>query len=200
MTDKKEPNYALIVTVVTAVVGLIGTILTLYFNYLQTRVPFDMAATERAEARIERMTLTAEARLLITPTETFAPTFTATSTNTLLPPTATATPTITLTATPATPTVTPGGMPFCINTESIYVRAGPGTGFSVIGGLNYGKCLFFDARSEDLLWLRIAPGQADFDTLGEGWVRSDLVRPQDFEQLPTIILTPTPTSTRTPEG
>ena len=42
-------------------------------------------------------------------------------------------------------------------------------------------------------------GQPLYEALGGGWVRSDLVRPPDFEMLPVIEPTPTPTPTETPE-
>jgi hypothetical protein len=72
-------------------------------------------------------------------------------------------------------------------------------GYAAMGGLSFEDCLFFDGRTEvdGLLWLRVSPEQELYLILGGGWVRADLVRPQDFDQLPVIAL---PTATPTPEG
>jgi hypothetical protein len=77
------------------------------------------------------------------------------------------------------------------------VRLGPGTDFGAIGSLSFEDCLYFNGQNPDSTWLRISPDQDKYLSLGDGWVRSDLVRPQDFTQLP-IIEPPTPTPT--PEG
>jgi len=77
------------------------------------------------------------------------------------------------------------------------VRSGPGTEFGAIGWLTFEDCIFFDGQNPDKSWLHISAGQDEYLHLNGGWVRSDLVRPQDFTELP--IIQP-PTTTPTPEG
>jgi len=86
------------------------------------------------------------------------------------------------------------------------VRIGPDFAFESIGYLTFEDCLFFDGRNEAGTWLRVESNQLDYLNLGGSWVRSDLVRPQDFDQLPVLESPPTPTpiptetQTPTPEG
>jgi len=182
--------------IVVAVLGLAGVAITAYFGYLQIRAPYEISlrVTQTAEARATLLALSA------TPTP-------KPETPTLIPsPTAT-TPTL-------TPTIAgqPGGERYCINVRSIYVREGPGTDYSVVGGLTFEDCLYFDARfvlpaivetetgalTVDVTWLRISANQPRYAELEGGWVRADLLRPEDYEQLPSVTLTPTPTSTPEP--
>ncbi len=197
--DKKDSsdtkNNWITPTVIAAVIGLIGTLLTLYFGYLTTTRPLELAATQTADARNFQLTLAAltppptnppPATLTLPPTDTQAPTpiqppETSTPTRTRLP----------------TRTLAPTELKFCISSRSINVRAGPGTEFGAIGFLSFEDCLYFDGQNPDGTWLHISPDQDQYPELSGGWVRSDLVRPQDFTQLP--IIEP-PTATPTPEG
>lgn len=207
---KEEPTakaippaaYALIGTLITAMV----TILVAYFQfYLPSQKQLE--ATQTAEARNFGWTETAKAQA---PTFTFTPiptlvtdTLTPSPTSNLLTPTFT----LTLTATP-TQTIPPlvNGSEYCINARSIYVREGPGTTYNAFGALTFQDCPFFDARDPASTWIRISIGQPGYEALGGGWVRSDLVRPPDFDMLPVIEPTPTPeppptfTPTPTPVG
>ena len=85
-------------------------------------------------------------------------------------------------------------MGFCINSRNINVRQGPGTEYAPAGNLTFSDCLYFDGQAYDGSWLRISRDQNQYLNLGGDWVRSDLVRPQDFTQLP-VIMPPTPTAT-----
>jgi hypothetical protein len=207
--EKKEESstakYALIGTIVTAILGLAGTAITLYF---QTVAPtkISIQATQTAEARQTHM---ASIFLSATPTHTqtatsalptpipSTPTLTATHTITPIPPTSTPT---------RTPTPLFNGLKFCINARSVNVRMGPDITFEAIGWLTFEDCLFFDGRNETGTWLRVESDQPNYLGLGGGWVRSDLLRPQDFDQLPILESPPTPTPiptetfTPTPEG
>lgn len=190
-------------TVIVAVIGLIGTLVTVYFGYLQGTRPLELAATQTADARFFQLTLAA-----LTPTQS-PPTFTPTASATLPPsPTAglsisipSATPElIIITSIPTvipTRTAGPGELEFCINSRNINVRLGPGTEYASVGTLTFSDCLYFDGRTFDDSWLRISQDQLLYQALGASWVRSDLVRPQDFSQLPIIV---PPTATPTPEG
>jgi hypothetical protein len=187
--------YALVGTIVTALVGVVIA----YFQVITPKL-IELHATQTAEILHINLTDTALARL---PTSTFTPTSEpATFTPTFSPtpsemPTST-TPTFIPTFTPTkTPDIT--GSEYCVNARSIYVRVGPGTDYSYIGALTFQDCPFFDARNPDGTWIRISSGQPDYESLGGGWVRSDLVRPTDFDMLPVIEPTPTPTPTNTPE-
>jgi hypothetical protein len=193
--DSSTARYALIGTIITAIIGLLGTAITLYF---QTVVPTKIAlqATQTTEMR---QTLVAQMTQSVTPTFTPSPTPvtptpvipTHTPTQTPFPPT----PTPTL-----TPTPTFIGLKFCINPRSVNVRNGPDISFEAIGWLTFEDCLYFDGRTADNAWLRIESGQPLYMSLGGNWVRSDLVRPTDFDQLPELESPPTPTPTPTPEG
>jgi hypothetical protein len=188
-------------TVITAIIGLIGTIITLYFQYITNSRPLEIAATETAAARIFQLTLVA-----LTPTPIpLAPSATTTLPPTPTPetstttPTSSPTPTATSTApvTPFTRTPGPDELEFCINSRNINVRSGPGTDSSAIGILTFLDCLYFDGQNPDGTWIHISPNQTAYAGLSGGWVRSNLVRPQDFTLLPTIL---PPTATSTPEG
>jgi hypothetical protein len=204
--DKKDPsessNNWITPAVITAVIGLIGTLATVYFGYLQATRPFDLAATGTAEAR--SFEATAAARI---PSQSPA-TLTATASVTLPAPTPDLSgPTPSATTTPIIITIIPTSIPtrtagpdemgFCINSRNINVRLGPGTEYAPVGVLTFSDCLYFDGRIFDDSWLRISRNQPQYAALGGNWVRSNLVRPQDFAQLPIII---PPTSTATPEG
>ncbi len=191
---KEEPSkgippvalYALIGTIITAVIGLITV-------YIQVIIPMiiQIQATQTAEARNISWTETARAQ---------APTFTFTPTITLVPANLTPSPTLdtpTFTLIPIeTPMPTslpsPSGSEYCINARSIYVREGPGMTYNAFGALTFKDCLYFDARDPASTWIRISAGQPGYEALEGGWVRSDLVRPTDFEILPAIEPTPTP--------
>jgi hypothetical protein len=189
--------YALIGTVITALIGVV----VVYFQVITPKL-IELHATQTAEILHINLTDTALARL---PTSTFTLTLVpATFTPTFSPsPSPSETPTSTTPTfipTP-TPTRTPDivGSEYCVNARSIYVRLGPGTDYSYIGALTFQDCPFFDARNPDSTWIRVSSGQPGYETLGGGWVRSDLVRPMDFDTLPVIEPTPTPTPTNTPE-
>jgi hypothetical protein len=200
------PVYALIGTIITAMVG----VLVAYFQVIAPKL-IDLHATQTAEILHIDFTETAQARIptftatvpLFTATFTLTPavdTLTPTSSPTSSPtPTAgTVAPTFTATLTP-TETLDIAGSEYCVNARSIYVRTGPGTEYNYIGALTFQDCPFFDARNPDSTWVRVSAGQPGYETLGGGWVRSDLVRPTDFDTLPVIEPTPTPTPTNTPE-
>ncbi|MBM3151551.1 MAG: hypothetical protein FJZ96_05000 [Chloroflexi bacterium] len=196
--EEKETStarYALIGTIITAVIGLAGTAITIYF---QTVAPAQIAlrSTQTAEMR---QTLAAAATQSVTPTRTPSPTpVTPTAVVPTHPPTLTPVPP---TATPTlTPTPTFNGLKFCINPRNVNVRSGPDVAFEVVGWLTFEDCLYFDGRTADNGWLRIESGQPLYMDLGGNWVRSDLVRPPDFDQLPELESPPIPTPTPTPEG
>jgi hypothetical protein len=104
------------------------------------------------------------------------------------------------TPTRLTPTRTrlPQGIEYCVNVRSIFVRSGPGTTFGAVGTLTFKDCPLFDGRTDDNLWIHIAPGQGDYEFDSDGWVRADLVRPSDFDQLSILVFTPSDTPTFTP--
>jgi hypothetical protein len=200
--------YALIGTIITAMVG----VLVVYFQVITPKL-IELHATQTAEILHINMTDTALARIptstatMVVPTATFTPTSisdtltpTLTSTLTLSPTPITSTVTPTFTPTPRpTATLDIDGFEYCVNARSIYVRDGPGTEYSYIGALTYQDCPFFDARNPDSSWIRVSAGQPGYEPLSGGWVRTDLVRPTDFDTLPVIEPTPTPTPTDTPE-
>lgn len=212
--DKKESseeskNGWVTPTVIVAVIGLIGTLATLYFGYLQNTRPLELAATQTAEARAFDLTLAAltpsPARPTtvvpsptpspVAPTETpLAPTFTATREPTLASGTFTPGPTRTARA---------DELQFCINSRNINVRSGPGTDYGPIGILTFLDCPYFDGQNPDASWIRISGDQENYLSMSGGWVRTNLVRPQDFNELPIIYpptATPTLSPTPTPEG
>ena len=201
--------YALIGTIITALVGVVVA----YFQVIAPKL-IDLHATQTAEILHINLTDTAVARIPTTtatlppvtptfthpaPADTYTPTITASPTATTTPPTPTSTATLTITPslTP-TKTIEIAGDEYCVNARSIYVRLGPGTDYSYIGALTFQDCPFFDARNPDSSWIRVSANQPGYESLGGGWVRSDLVRPTDFENLPVIEPTPTPTPTDTP--
>jgi hypothetical protein len=200
--------YALIGTIVTALVGVVVA----YFQVITPKL-IELHATQTAEILHINMTDTALARIptstatpvpatatftLTSVSDTHTPTLTSTETLSPTPITSTVTPTFTFTPRP-TATLDIDGFEYCVNARSIYVREGPGTEYSYIGALTYQDCPFFDARNPDSTWIRVSAGQPGYETLARGWVRTDLVRPTDFEMLPVIEPTPTPTPTETPE-
>lgn len=193
-SSEEAQNNWITPTVIAAVIGLIGTLVTLYVGYLKDTRPLELAATQTADARIFQLTVA-----VLTPSPANPPTLTP------VPPSPTATQAPTSIQVPATstftPTITrtlpPEDTQFCINTRSANVRAGPGTDYGVIGYLNFQDCLYFDGRNVDATWLHILDDQDKYTSLNGGWVRADLVRPQDFTNLPLVEL---PTATPTPEG
>ena len=144
----------------------------------------------------------------------------------------TSTPSVTPSATPLTPTRTPTvtltptdygqpvGEKYCVNVRSVYVRAGPGSSYAAMGGLTFEDCLYFDSRVEHeslveaeegpttvtTTWVQISASQPAYAELEGGWVRADLLRPDDYSLLPIITLTPSltpspePSPTPTPLG
>ena len=205
---KRIPPEALI-----ALFGLIGVIITAYFGYLQARLPYEAQATRDAQAAATEFSLARTQTALFGPTA--AATFTVTPSATQAQSTFTFTPTV-------TPTTfgQPVGEKYCINVRSAYVREGPGSDFGVLGGLSFEDCLYFDTRVEyeilveseegssleKVIWLRVSPLQVQYLDLAAGWVRADLLRPDDYNFLPLITLTPTitpspePSATPTPLG
>ena len=189
--------YALIGTIITAMAG----ILVVYFQVIVPK-ELEIQTTQTAEMFHSNQTDTALARIS-TPTftstsapATDTPTFTASPTGTPEPGT-TFTPTFTITPSPTEiPEI--AGNEYCINARSIYVREGPGMSYNAFGALTFQDCPFFDARNPDSSWIRISAGQPDYLALAGGWVRSDFVRPTDFDSLPVIQPTPTPTLSPTP--
>jgi hypothetical protein len=196
-----------------ALFGLIGVIITAYFGYLQARLPYEAQATRDAQAAATELALARTQTALFLPTATSTPSVTPSATP------AQATYTFTPTKTPTT-LGQPVGEKYCINVRSVYVRKGPGSDIGVLGGLSFEDCLYFDSRIEyeiqvesegntsleKVIWLRISPSQAQYLDLAGGWVRADLLRPDDYNLLPVITLTPTntpspePSATLTPLG
>jgi uncharacterized protein YraI len=115
---------------------------------------------------------------------TFEPTTTATASTT---PTPTSTPSATATATPA-----PIGFVIVLG-ESVNLRAGPGTGFEIVGNANNGDDLPVYAECQDGSWLRL-------DWQEQVWIAATLVQiPEEIAGLPTApTFTPTSTPTATP--
>lgn len=194
--SKKIPTEVLV-----AVIGLIGIGLTAYFGYLQIVVPQEISlhATQTVEERASNVAATQTARAE-------SATGTPTNTRTLTPfaDLTTVSPTITPSRTLPGPT---GGLRFCVNAFSIYVRSGPGTNYSVLGGLTSDDCLYFDASNEDRTWLRVAVGQVDqYKAIEGGWIYAELLGVAGPVNLPAVTLTPTstpteePTATPTPLG
>lgn len=127
--------------------------------------------------------------------------------------TVTPSPTPTLTLTPTLTVIpSPTNRPFqrvelCVESDSAFsinVRSGPSSVlYAPLGEpLRVGTCLFFNARDEEAMWLRIAPNQLD-PSLAQyegGWIHRNLLGlgmsgPID---LPVVTLTPTPTPSETP--
>ncbi|KAF0107733.1 MAG: hypothetical protein FD146_1364 [Anaerolineaceae bacterium] len=199
--EKEEKSsgakYALWGGIITALIGLIGTGLTIYF---QSVYPLRAA---------ERVTQTAEARLTAQAgpaTPTRAPTDTpptpVPASPTTVPPADIVSPT------PLPPTAAPtlavSGVKYCVDTQALNVRTGPGLEYPAIGTLNDNDCLAFDGRAEGTPWVRISPGQPGYLDFGGMWVYGQFLRPQDFdERLPAVITPappPTPYLSPTPAG
>ena len=206
--EKKEMSqgakYALIGTIATAVIGLVGTLLTLYFTNV-VPVQISLHATQTVEARLTEQAGHATVTPTRTPTDTPLPPTTA-------PATSTATATASLSPTPvpttATPTLTPTpvvtGVKYCVDTQTLNIRTGPGQEYPVAGTLNNLDCLAFDGRAEGTLWVRISAGQPGYLDFGGMWVYGQYLRPQDFdERLPAVVTPPpppTPYLSPTPAG
>ncbi len=72
----------------------------------------------------------------------------------------------------------------CVTVRSLRVRSGPGLEFPVVSGLNYGDCLFIDARTADSIWLRLSTESGDKVL---GWVMAEYIANEgDLDSL-TII-------------
>lgn len=207
--DKKDDssegkNVWVTPAVITAIIGLIGTIVTVYFSYRSSTRPLELSVTETAAARIFELTLAAltptqaPTQPVATATISPFPTETMPPTPTLAPPSLTPTSTSTqILVTPFTRTPGANELEFCINSRNINVRSGPGTEYGAIGILTFLDCLYFNGQNPDGTWIRVSPDQVAYSSMAWGWVRTDLVRPQDFTQLPIIL---PPTATPTPEG
>jgi hypothetical protein len=209
-SPKTEPESKRFPTeIVVALITLVGAIITGYFTYVAP-LQLSIKATQTAEAR------GTQSALSVTPSPrpvTAIPSSTPTRVIIDQDPSLTPPPPITETVTPtATIAGQPGGDKYCVNVRSVYVRVGPGADYGAFGGLNFEDCLYFDSRisytetieteygprERTLTWLRISDNQPDYADFQHGWVRADLLRPEDYDQLPVITLTPTPTPTITP--
>jgi uncharacterized protein YgiM (DUF1202 family) len=111
------------------------------------------------------------------PSRTPSPTLTFTVTNTVIPPTATTTP---------SPTATPPVIGVVASLQSVNVREGPGTTFSIIEALQPGTGIEILGPSEDQRWYNILMPDGE-----EGWISADLVRLQP-SATPAPSLTPSP--------
>jgi len=129
------------------------------------RVTVVVTATSPVYSATEEADLTpAELRHPTTATSTRPPTATVRPTDTTLPPDA------------VTFTVTPGP----IAARGANLRAGPGTGYPIVGGLRAGQPLEIMARNRAGDWLQLASG---------AWVFSQLVR--DAPDVPVAAVIPT---------
>jgi hypothetical protein len=213
--DKEKSSsskFALWGTIITAIIGLIGTALTIYF---QNVYPLQLAEhkTQTAEARLTDQAASATPTHFeptdtpATPTPVPPTPISPTVASTVASPTETASPTFTPTFMALPPTFTPTipitGVKYCVDTQNLNIRTGPGMEFPVLGVLNNNDCLLFDGRVEDSLWVRISTGQSGYPDFGGMWVYGQFLRPQDFERLPAITpppLPPTPYLSPTPVG
>jgi hypothetical protein len=78
---------------------------------------------------------------------------------------------------------------YCTNFK-LNVRKGPDeTRSPVLGSLPTNTCLYFDLRLPDNSWIRIATEQQDktYASFEKGWLRSDYLRPQTFEELEAYV-------------
>jgi len=83
----------------------------------------------------------------------------------------------------------------CVATGAVNVRSGPGTEFSIIGGLINSDCIRVDARSSDGVWIRTT--SRDWRMAVHGWVASKYFDIDgDVGILPVSTPDPTPTATR----
>jgi uncharacterized protein YraI len=163
-----------------------------------TRTPTLTATPSLSPTASNTPTVTTTPTVTLTPSQTLTPSNTPTWTQTSMPsntPTASNTPTVTATATAtptrtATRTVTPPGG-FGVGdivqvNESLNMRSGPGTGFSVIRLLSPGERLLVTGNgvsSGGYLWIPASIGGTN------GWVASQYV---------TKVGVATPTRTSTP--
>lgn len=114
-------------------------------------------------------------------------------------PAGSGTPTPTLTPTPFTPTPTVPSTPSLTTLTDLNVRAGPGTGYELLGLLPSGASVEVVGRDETRQWwqIRFAPSPNQL-----GWVVSDPAysRTSGVENVPVAQLpaTPTPIPTDTP--
>ena len=167
----------------------------------------DAAATEAAIADRIFATLTAAA-------PTTAPAATATpAPPTVLPPTPTVAPspttippTLTPTAPPPTPsptarpspTATPEGPQAIVQSETLNVRAGPGTGHAVVTTVKQGDRLPVIGRNADGSWLQVT-----LPTGRSGWIAASLAQltvPADQVAVAKIIPTPPPVAAQPAVG
>ena len=84
------------------------------------------------------------------------------------------------------------GIDGCISVPSSRVRSGPGTQFSLYGGVLYDDCFIFNGVSQDGEWLHIAE-DIEQDLSG-GWIPVAYVDIHgDYFLLPEMTPLPTPT-------
>jgi TIR domain-containing protein len=185
----------------------IGLLLALLSTFFRTppAAPTSTPSSTLTATQLSRATATLTVDLdTPTPTPSLTPSQPATVT---LLPTSTLTSIPTLTVIPS-----PTNRPFqrvelCVESDSAFsinVRSGPSSVlYAPLGEpLRVGTCLFFNARNEEVTWLRIAPNQLD-PSLAQyegGWIHRNLLGlgmsgPID---LPAVTLTPTPTPSETP--
>ncbi|MCB0241957.1 MAG: SH3 domain-containing protein [Anaerolineae bacterium] len=118
---------------------------------------------------------------------------TAIPTDTPLPPAPTDTPEPTATPTQVGPSAE-------VKSQSLNVRAGPGTNHPIVGSANQGNALSVLGRTEDGSWLNVQLSNGD-----QGWVSASLLDQNDAAKgvevaavIPTSPPTPTPAPTATP--
>ena len=196
----------------TLAVVLSVSILVLLAGCSQAEPTPDTAAVEATVAQRIFATLTASAPTAApepTDTQIPAPTDTPAPTPSDAPPTATPTQVIpTDTPLPPTPTDTPeptatptqAGPAAEVKSQSLNVRAGPGTDHPIIGSASQGDALAVLGRTEDGSWLNIELPNGD-----QGWVSASLLDQNDAArgvEVAAVIPTsppPPPIGTSTPQ-
>ncbi|MGA2489716.1 MAG: SH3 domain-containing protein [Anaerolineales bacterium] len=119
---------------------------------------------------------------------------TATPTPTGLPnPTLAQLPTSTATL---TPTLTPAGLKYCVTTNLLNLRSGPGIQYTIVTIEGQGTCGQAIARSDDSTWVYLVTGKYT------GWAYVKYLTGQgDISKLPTLKeLTLTPHAPSQPPG
>ena len=165
----------------------------------------DAAATEAAIAARIFATLTAAAPPTApAATATPAPPTVSPPTPTVAPSPTTIPPTLTPTAPPPTPsptarpspTATPEGPQAIVQSETLNVRAGPGTGHAVVTTVKQGDRLPVTGRNADGSWLQVT-----LPTGRSGWISASLAQlnvPADEVAVAQVIPTPPPVPTSAP--